>query len=83
MASIERTAYPRFKPSLTADELQTLLQVPIIRLLRTNFCPAVAWGFDYTHMLEKYCSLSLPSALLCRSWASEASYWMAETRRRH
>ena len=24
MASIERTAYPRFKPSLTADELQTL-----------------------------------------------------------
>jgi hypothetical protein len=24
MASIERTAYPRFKPSLTANELQTL-----------------------------------------------------------
>jgi hypothetical protein len=24
MASIERTAYPRFKPSLTAHELQTL-----------------------------------------------------------
>jgi hypothetical protein len=36
MASIERTAYPRFKPSLTADELQTLLQVPIIRLLGTT-----------------------------------------------
>ena len=25
MASIERTAYPRFKPSLTADGLQTPL----------------------------------------------------------
>jgi hypothetical protein len=24
MASIERTAYPRFKPSLTANELHTL-----------------------------------------------------------
>jgi hypothetical protein len=36
MASIERTAYPRFKPSLTADELQTLLQVPIIRLPGTT-----------------------------------------------
>jgi hypothetical protein len=24
--------------------------VPIIRLLRTNFYPAVAWGFAYTHM---------------------------------
>ena len=36
MASIERTAYPHFKPSLTADELQTLLQVPIIRLLGTT-----------------------------------------------
>ena len=36
MASIERTAYPRFKPSLTADELQTLLQVPIIPVLGTS-----------------------------------------------
>ncbi len=26
MASIERTAYPRFKPSLTANELQTLYE---------------------------------------------------------
>jgi Domain of unknown function (DUF4158) len=26
MASIERTAYPRFKPSLTANELQTLCE---------------------------------------------------------
>jgi hypothetical protein len=36
MASIERTAYPHFKPSLTADELQILLQVPIIRLPGTT-----------------------------------------------
>ena len=28
-----------------------------IRLLRTNFCPAVAWGFDYTHMQGFYAIL--------------------------
>ena len=28
MASIERTAYPRFKPSLTANELQALYAQP-------------------------------------------------------
>jgi len=31
--------------------------VPIIRLLRTNFCPVVAWGFDYTHMQGFYAIL--------------------------
>ena len=31
--------------------------VPIIRLLRTNFCPVVAWGFDYAHMQGFYAIL--------------------------
>jgi len=55
MASIERTAYPRFKPSLTANELQTL------------YCPTDdERAFIATHARGEAQQLTLLTLLKCQ-----------------